>query len=53
MIDLIIVAVLLVTVGGASAYIYNTKKKGCTCIGCPHAKTCGSNICNCQTHNKL
>ena len=42
----IIVLALLLIIGGASLYIYKAKKRGQTCIGCPHAKKCGSK-CNC------
>ena len=41
MTNLIIVAVLLLLVGGAGFYIYRSKKQGQACVGCPHAKTCG------------
>ena len=49
--DIIIILVLAVIVGGASYYIYKAKKRGQTCIGCPHAKDC-SKKCTCQTENK-
>ena len=45
MVDLIIVAVVLLVFGGASTYIRKAKKRGQTCVGCPHAKTCGSKCC--------
>lgn len=45
--DLIIIAVLLLILGGAAFYVYRSKKRGQTCIGCPHAKTCGSKSCSC------
>ena len=51
MVDLIIVTILLIIVGGAAAYVYKAKKRGQTCIGCPHAKKCGSNSCNCTSQN--
>lgn len=40
MTDIIIIAVLLVIVGAAVAYIVKEKKRG-KCIGCPYAKQCG------------
>ena len=48
MLDMIIVLVLLLVLGGAGLYIYKAKKQGKACIGCPHAKQCGSKCsCNC------
>lgn len=40
MIDLMIILVLLLIIGGAIAYIVKQKKKGVKCIGCPYAQTC-------------
>jgi len=37
MVNFIISAILIVAVGGALFYIYNEKKKGRKCIGCPMA----------------
>ena len=37
--DILIVLILLVILGGAALYIYKAKKRGQTCIGCPHAKS--------------
>ena len=36
----IIIAVLVLIVGGALAYIIKAKKSGQKCIGCPDSKTC-------------
>ncbi len=41
MIDLIVIAILLAITGGIVFYLYRAKKRGETCIGCPHAKQCG------------
>lgn len=49
--NIIIIAILALAVGGAIRYIYQAKKRGQTCIGCPHAKDCAKK-CNCQTENK-
>ena len=38
--DLIIIAVILVIVGGAAWYVYKAKKSGKKCIGCPDAGSC-------------
>ena len=39
--DLIVILIVAVLVIAAIGYIRNEKKKGVTCIGCPHAGTCG------------
>ena len=41
MLDILIVLILLVICGGAAFSIRRAKKRGQTCIGCPHAKNCG------------
>ncbi|MBR5152746.1 MAG: FeoB-associated Cys-rich membrane protein [Clostridia bacterium] len=46
MIDVILVLIFLAVIGGAGWYLYRAKRKGQTCIGCPHAKTCGKKQCN-------
>ena len=38
--NILIIAILLVIVGCAVAYVIKEKKKGVKCIGCPNAKTC-------------
>lgn len=48
MVNLIIILVLTVIMGGAAFYIYKAKKRGQACIGCPHANTCASRKCNCN-----
>ena len=40
MIDIIIIAAGMLIVLGASLYVFKQKKKGCKCIGCPHADNC-------------
>ena len=41
--NFIVIAVVGLIVGLASAYIYKEKKKGVQCIGCPHSRTCSRN----------
>ena len=41
MANVIIVIILLILVGAASAYIVKAKKSGVKCIGCPSGGTCG------------
>ena len=38
--DIIVMLIIAVLVIGAIWYIRSQKKKGVTCIGCPHAGTC-------------
>ncbi len=38
--NVIIIAVLVVIIGLAAAYLYKAKKRGDKCIGCPYAKNC-------------
>ena len=39
-IDVVILLVIALIVGGASCYIYRAKKAGKGCIGCPDSATC-------------
>nr|MBR4280835.1 FeoB-associated Cys-rich membrane protein [Clostridia bacterium] len=50
MIDMIVIMILLLILGGAALYIYRAKKAGQKCIGCPHAKACAGKCgsCNCD-----
>ncbi len=41
LIDIVIVAVILLILGGAAMYIYRARKNGQKCIGCPYSKECG------------
>ena len=55
MIDLIVIAILLAITGGIVFCLYRAKKRGETCIGCPHAKQCGgkcSGSCGGNTKTK-
>ena len=40
--NLIVIAILVLILGGALTYIYKSKKRGHKCIGCPYSKECGS-----------
>ncbi len=46
MINIVLFAVVVAVVGGASVYIYRAKKNGQACIGCPDRKQCGSKTCS-------
>ena len=39
--NIIIIAVLLLIAASIVLYLYKSKKRGQTCIGCPYAKQCG------------
>lgn len=38
--NVIIIIILAGIVVGVVSYLYKAKKRGQTCIGCPHAKQC-------------
>ena len=40
--NIVIVAIILIILTVAIAYIIKEKKKGTACIGCPNAGTCGN-----------
>ena len=40
--DIIVIAVILLIIGAATAYIIKAKKSGQKCIGCPYSKSCGT-----------
>lgn len=40
MINVMIILILILCVGGAGYYIWKNRKKGVKCIGCPYAKSC-------------
>lgn len=40
--DIIIIAVLVLIVGAALAYVIKAKKRGVKCIGCPAGSNCES-----------
>ena len=50
-VDVIVIIAILLIVGGASYYIWRSKKSGRKCIGCPDSascKSCGGCGCHCQ-----
>ena len=44
----ILIAVLVLIIGGAALYIYKAKKSGRKCIGCPDSGTCSGNCSACS-----
>jgi len=47
MINIVLFAIVVAAVGGASVYIYRAKKDGQACIGCPSRIQCSSKTCSC------
>ncbi len=48
--DFIVIAVVVLILGCAIAYIVKEKKKGVKCVGCPYAESCGKTAekCSCN-----
>ena len=44
--DYIVIAVIALILGLVCLYLYQAKKKGKKCIGCPYSDSCSS--CQCQ-----
>ncbi len=40
--DIIVIAVIVLIIGAALAYIIKAKKSGKKCIGCPYSDACAS-----------
>ena len=40
MTNIMLVIIILLIAGGAFMYLYNAKKRGEHCIGCPYSKQC-------------
>ena len=40
MIDFLLILVLLAIASAIVFYLYREKKRGVTCVGCPHARQC-------------
>ncbi|MBQ7337729.1 MAG: FeoB-associated Cys-rich membrane protein [Clostridia bacterium] len=45
-VDIIVVLIIALIVGGATAYIIKAKKSGKKCIGCPDSSSCSSGKCS-------
>ena len=49
--NVIIIAVLVIIIGFAAAYVIKAKKSGKKCIGCPDAVGCSPSSCSgCSCH---
>lgn len=47
-VDILIIAVIVVILGGAILFLHRAKKKGIECVGCPDSSTCSGNCGNCS-----
>ena len=47
--NLIIIVILAVVLGLAAWYVYQSRKNGKKCIGCPHSATCSGKNCGCNS----
>ena len=47
-VDYVIIALVVLILGGAAWYVWRAKKSGAKCIGCPDAKTCSGNCSGCS-----
>lgn len=49
--NILVIAIIILIIGLATAYIVKSKKKGIKCVGCPYAETCSKNAekgsCDC------
>lgn len=45
---IIAIALVVLIIGGALAYIIKSKKSGKKCIGCPYSASCGG-TCGCSS----
>ena len=46
-VDYIIIAVVVLILGGVILYLHRAKKKGVKCIGCPDSGTCSGKCSGC------
>ena len=52
-IDILIIAAIVLILGGAITYVVIAKRKGQKCVGCPASKSCGvCSGCNGKCGNK-
>ena len=46
--EIIAIALIVLIIGGATAYIIKAKKSGKKCIGCPDSGSCSGNCAGCS-----
>ena len=49
--DIVLLVIIALAVGGAIYYVYREKKAGKRCIGCPHSGSC-SGGCSCSDKSR-
>lgn len=42
---ILVIACIILAVGGAVAYIIKARKSGKSCVGCPYRGECSSHVC--------
>lgn len=50
--DAIVILILLALAGGIVAFLIRAKRRGQTCIGCPHSKQCAAKKGGCTCGDK-
>ncbi|MBR2383664.1 MAG: FeoB-associated Cys-rich membrane protein [Anaerotignum sp.] len=48
MTNILILGIIGLILGGAAGYIWNEKKKGRKCIGCPYSNACSGSCGGCE-----
>ena len=48
LVDVIVIAVIVLVIGAAVAYIIKQKRSGKKCIGCPDSASCSGNCSACS-----
>ena len=50
--EIIAIALVVLIIGGAVAYIIKSKRSGKKCIGCPYSDSCSGGCCGEKGKNK-
>lgn len=50
--NIILILILVLVLGFATAYIVKSKKQGVKCVGCPYAKDCANKSSCCDIKSK-
>lgn len=51
-VDILIVALIVLILGGAIWFLHRAKKKGVKCVGCPDGGKCNGGCSACASCNK-
>ena len=46
--NFVLIAILVLILGGATLYLIRAKKRGVKCVGCPSGSECGKNASVCS-----